>query len=161
MHHRVKKIKFKKGKDATRATLRKLALNFIKHGKIETTLSRAKILKSLMDKLVAKAKKKTEATKNFLLRRLGEKEAIEKLFNTIAPSFNDRESGFVKLIKLLPRLGDGIGMARLEWVKPIVSVKSSKLKVKNTQEKQKENAKSNQGNKTGKRKRNKTSVASL
>ncbi len=157
MKHKVKKIKFKKGKDSAEATMRKLATNFINNGKITTTLSKAKKLKSFIDRLVFKAKEKKESTKNILLKHLGEEKVINKLFDVVAPKFNDRSSGFVRVIKLGQRLGDGAEIARMEWVKPILEVQSvnpakrgEKFKVQSKQ-KQKENGKPNKVNQTGKK----------
>lgn len=127
MRHQVKKIKFKKGQDSTETVRRKLALNFIDHGKIETTVKKAKVLKSLIDQLVYQAKEKNEANKNILLRRLGDPKTVDKLFNLIVPVFSDRNSGFVKLVKTGQRLGDGSEMARVEWVKPVIAVGSGKM----------------------------------
>jgi len=153
MRHKVKKMKFRKGKNASKATMRKLAVNFIDKGKVKTTLAKAKSLKSLIDRLVFKAKEKKESTKNILLKHLGEEKAMNKLFNTIAPKFNDRNSGFVRVIKLGERLGDGAEMGKVEWVKPILEVQSSEFKVQSKQ-KQKENGKANNANQTSKRKGN-------
>jgi large subunit ribosomal protein L17 len=154
MRHRVKKIKFKKGKDAIKALLRKLALNFIKYGKIKTTWAKVRSLKNLIERLTSKAKKKKQSTKNVLLKHLGEKKAVDKLSNLIAPKFDDRETGFVRVIKLGKRLGDGAEMGRIEWVKPIIlEVQGSRFKVQK-KEKQKENAKLNKIDKTVKGKRN-------
>lgn len=145
MKHKVKKIKFKKGKDATEATMRKLAINFINNGRIKTTLAKAKSLKSFIDRLVFKAKEKKESTKNILLRHLGEEKAVNKLFDIVAPKFDDRSSGFVRVIKLGRRLGDGSEVGRVEWVKPIIEVQNKE------KQKQKENGKSNKINQTAKK----------
>lgn len=119
MRHRIKKIKFKKGKDAIKSTIRKLVFNFIKKGKIETTLKKAKILKGLIDSLTAKAQEKKESVKNILFKYLNDKEMIDKIFNSIAPNFKDRKGGFVRIIKTGARFGDGAEMSRIEWVKSI------------------------------------------
>lgn len=148
MRHRVKKIRFKKGRDATKATLRRLALNFIKKGRIKTTWPKIKILKSYIDRLTSKAKKKNQAAKNVLLRELGDKKIINQLFDLIVPHFNNREGGFVKVIRLGRRLGDGAEMGRMEWVEPIMKAKNLKVKEKN---KQKEDGKTNQNNQGAKK----------
>lgn len=119
MKHRIKKIKFRKGKDATKSIIRKLVFNFIKKGRIETTLKRAKILKGLIDSLTAKAQEKKESVKNILFKYLNSKEMVDKIFNSIAPNFKDRKSGFVKIIKTGMRFGDGAEMSRVEWIKSI------------------------------------------
>jgi large subunit ribosomal protein L17 len=127
MRHKVKKIRFGKGKDASEATMRKLALNFIYNGKIKTTLAKAKKLKSFIDRITFKAKEKKESTKNVLLKHFRDERAINKLLDIVAPKFNDRNSGFVRVIKLGKRLGDGAEMGKVQWVKPIIQVKSEKL----------------------------------
>lgn len=128
MRHKQKKIRFRKGRDATRATARKLVLNFIEHGKIETTVTRARTLKSLIDRLVYKAQNKTESNKNVLLSKLGEPKAVVKMFDVIGPHFKNRTGGYVRLVKLGTRLGDGGQIVRVEWIKPIVEAESEKVK---------------------------------
>lgn len=149
MRHKVKKIKLAKGKDANKAMMRKLAVNFIDKGKIQTTLTKAKSLKSLIDRLVSKAKEKKESTKNILLKHLGEEKAVNKLFAVVGPKFNDRNSGFVRVVKIGRRVGDGAEMGKVEWVKAIIEVQSPKLKVKSKSEKK--NEKSNPGDQTSKK----------
>lgn len=124
MRHHVKKIKFRRGQDANRSLIRKLALNFIQKDKINTTVNKAKILKSVIDRLVHKAKEKNETRRVFLLKILNEKSSVTKLFDVIAPVFADRRSGFVKIVKTGVRLGDGAEMARVEWVKQTLKVKN-------------------------------------
>ena len=62
MNKRIKKIKIRKGKDATESVVRKLVVNFITHGKITTTVKRAKIIRSEIDRLVHKAKDKKQSS---------------------------------------------------------------------------------------------------
>lgn len=135
MKHRVKKFQFKKGKDATRSTLRKLALNLIRKGRLETNLKKAKALRSFIDRLVYKAKEKSGANKNVLLKQLSDKKAVNKLFAEVGPIFKKRTGGFVRIIRTGSRFGDGSEMARVEWTKPVIEVKSEKSKVKSTTKK--------------------------
>lgn len=130
MKHRVKKFQFKKGKDATRSTLRKLALNLIRKGRIETNLKKAKALRSFIDRLVYKAKEKSGANKNVLLKQLSDKKAVNKLFAEVGPIFKKRTGGFVRIIRTGSRFGDGSEMARVEWTKPVIEVKSTTKKLK-------------------------------
>ena len=67
MRHRVKKIKFSKGKDANEMLLKKLLSNFLIQGKITTTQKKAKAVKSGIDRIVSKSKNKTQSNKNYLL----------------------------------------------------------------------------------------------
>lgn len=119
MRHKVKKIKFKKGKDATKMMTVKLVRNFLKKGEIITTLKRAKIAKSYIEKLVEKVKIKTEANKNFLLRFIGNKRLINDLFDRIGLALKDVKGGYVRIVKIGKRESDGSESARLEWAYPI------------------------------------------
>lgn len=103
MRHRVKKIKVKGGKDANRMLIRKLTTSFFSKGQLRTTLNRAKILKSHIEKLIDKVKTKRQPNKNYLL--------VENLKNVVG--------GYVRVVKLGRREGDGSPMARLEWAHPL------------------------------------------
>lgn len=120
MRHRVKKIKFRQGKDATDMLMRKLAINFFSRGKLKTTLKKAKVLKSRVEKLVEKVKEKNQANKNYLLRFLGENKLIDLLFENVGPVLKDKTGGYVKVVKLGYRPSDGAPYARLEWAYPVV-----------------------------------------
>lgn len=134
MRHRVKKIKIKKGQDATQSTLKKLLYNFLINNRLETTVKKAKIIKSLLDRLVNRAKLNTQAAINILKKYLPDKKIREKLINIVQEYFNDRISGFTRVVKTNYRLNDGSPLARLEWVKPVVDVEKEKKNDKNQKE---------------------------
>ncbi len=120
MRHSVKKIKFAKGKNATVALIRKLSVNFLKKGKITTTLKKAKVLKPIIERLVEKAKKKTEANKNLLLKYLANWQLVESMFGHVGPAFTTRIGGYVRLVRLGVVGADGNERARMEWTNPII-----------------------------------------
>lgn len=120
MRHRVKKIKFRAGTDANKMLVKKLIYNFLLVGKISSTLKKVKVLKSLVEKAVEKAKEKNEANKNYLLRYVTDKKTMNLLFETIGPTLKDKTGGYVRVVKLGVRNSDGSEMARLEWAYPIV-----------------------------------------
>lgn len=127
MRHRVRKFKFKRGKDANQMLIRKLAGNFFKNNKLETTEAKAKAIKSVIERLVQKAKKTSQANKNYLLKHLGDGELVAKLFRDIGPTQAGQKSGFLKITRLDQRASDGAMMARLNWVTPaIAEVKKEK-----------------------------------
>jgi len=131
MRHGYKKIRFKSGKDAFQMLLRTLTINFLAHGKMETTHKRAKVLKTYIEKLAEKSKEKTEANKNFLLKAFGNnKKTIDFLFNQVGPVVKDKVGGYVRIVKLQQRLSDGSLVCRLEWVYPVVIASEKKEKVK-------------------------------
>lgn len=128
MRHRIKKIKFKKGRDASKMLLRKLLVNFLTKGKIVTTLKKAKVLKSAVERLVEKSKKFSEANKNCLLKILGDCHLVQEQFKTVGTVLKDKIGGYVRVLKLDQRASDGALMAKLEWVYPVILEEKSKKK---------------------------------
>lgn len=139
MRHRVKKIKFKNGKDASKMLVKKLIKNFLKRGKLRTTLKRAKVLRSMIDRIISQAKKDK---KELVSKKINDKQLIKIVFEKIVPVFQKRNSGFVKFKKLGYRLSDGSEMVEVTWTEPVIISETKK---------QKENhAKTDQNNQTKK-----------
>lgn len=107
--------------------MRKLALNFIERGHVETTIPKARALKSLMDRLSYKSLRHQESDKNVLLKHLGDQQVVSKMFTLIGPAFKETTGGFVTMIKLGVRQGDNAEMARIQWTKPLISEPKPKL----------------------------------
>jgi len=138
MRHRVKKIKFKSGKNANSMLMKKLAINFLEKGKIITTKAKAKALISYLEKLLTKAKKESEANRNVMLKRFGNRPIVYRLFKEIGPVLNTKNSGFLKLINLGQRMSDGSERAKVEWTVPVVIKKPKKnIKIKSPEEQKK------------------------
>jgi len=123
MRHGVKKIKFSNGIDANLALTRKLAVNFFLKGKLSTTLSKAKAMKPVIERLIEKMKVKTESNLNYLKQKLDSKEVIEMAYKDISPTIAKINGGYVRVIKLGQRESDGAETARIEWVYPIIKQK--------------------------------------
>lgn len=140
MRHGVKKIKFSKGKDAAVALIRKLSVNFLQRGKLTTTLKRAKVLKSVVEKLVEKAKEKSEANKNMLLRYLADWDLVGRMFSHVGPTFTKRTGGYVRLIRLGVTSTDGTQRARMEWTSPVI-LNDEKVEVHGTKKTSKDQVK--------------------
>jgi len=143
MRHKVKKIKFNFGKDANKALMKKLAVNFLDKGYLETTLAKAKVLKSHLERLIFKMKLKNEANKNFLLKYLNNKKIVDDGFERIGPALSKIQGGYVRIMKLGVRSGDGSFMAKVEWAYPVVK-ETKILEVKKSLD-----GKSNKTNKSG------------
>lgn len=120
MRHGSHKIKVQLGIDANRMLLRKLAINFLTHGKITTTEKKARVLKSYLERLVEKTKDTTQANKNFLLKYLALPKLVESLFSQVGPVFKNRIGGYVTMQKLYERETDGALLMRLSWSTPVV-----------------------------------------
>jgi len=117
MRHRVKKKKFDRTKEQRLALYRSLARALILEERIETTTERAKAVRSFVEKLVTLAKKGDLSARRQALRMLPDRRVIRKLFEDIAPRFEGRNGGYVRVIKLPDRRkGDGAELSLLEWV---------------------------------------------
>ncbi len=110
------KRKFGRVRNQRKALYKALATALIEHGRIETTLAKAKSLSSYADKLVTQAKKADVSAKRMVLENLGIK-ATDKLFKEVGPKFADRNGGYTKILKIGRRKSDGAEMAFIEFVK--------------------------------------------
>lgn len=120
MKHGVKKIKFSFGKNATKMLVRKLVYNFVTKGKITTTKAKAKVIQRVADHLVSKAKVRSEANKNVLLKSTGNVMLTNLMFDKVGPVFKDKTSGFTRFTRLGKRRSDGSEMILVEWTKPVI-----------------------------------------
>ncbi|MBI2611291.1 50S ribosomal protein L17 [Candidatus Gottesmanbacteria bacterium] len=116
MRHQVFGKKLNRDIKERKSLFKNLVSGLVDKGKIVTTEAKAKALKPLVDKLVSIAKKGTLASKRQLLAFFQRREVVNKLEDTIAPAFKDRQSGFTRIIKKGERLGDGAKEAVMEWV---------------------------------------------
>ena len=107
------------------AMLSNMGASLIKHGRIETTLTKAKALRPFIEKVITKAKKAAVATEKkdaIHLRRLALKDirdesAVTLLFNEKVKQFEKRNGGYTRIYKLGPqRIGDAAEMALIEFV---------------------------------------------
>lgn len=104
-------------KGAREALVRGLFSALVKNGRIETSLARAKALKTFADNILSSAKKGDLAARRQLLQKLAQNEtAVVKVFKEILPKMSNRTGGFTRIIKLGGRTGDYAPMARIEWV---------------------------------------------
>lgn len=103
------------------------ASSLIQHERIETTLPKAKELRRVVERLVTKGKSGTQHDRRNVFSVLRNNEAVNKLFNDIAPRFKDRQGGYTRVLKLAEtRLGDAASMAVLEFVDYVLPSQKSK-----------------------------------
>ena len=108
--------------DQRKALLRDLVTDLIINGRIETTEMKAKELRKLADKMVTLGKKNTLASRRqaaelIRFEQADEKQnALQKLFNEIAPKYAKRNGGYTRIYKLGKRQGDAAEMAIIEFV---------------------------------------------
>jgi large subunit ribosomal protein L17 len=103
--------------DIRMSMLRGLVTYLLENGRLETTVYRAKEIRSLADKMITLGKKNTLASRRQALAFITKEEVVVKLFNEIAPSYADRNGGYTRVLKIGPRRGDGAEMAIIELVK--------------------------------------------
>lgn len=117
--HRVKSIALSRTFNQRKALIKGLLVSLIEHGQINTTLTRAKVIKRYFDKLAAKAHKGDVHTRRQIAAFLSHPKAANKLVDVIAPSMKDRRSGFTTISKTTVRRGDASPMALLKLAVPL------------------------------------------
>ena len=117
MHrHGYKGRKFGRERDQRRALLKGLATSLVEHGKIETTLEKAKETSRYIEKVITKAKKGDLASRRQVIAKLSTQAAAFKLVDEIAPQLTARNSGHVRVTRTRLRTGDGAQMATVAFV---------------------------------------------
>ena len=123
MHrHGYKGRKFGRERDQRRALLKGLATSLVMHGKIETTLQKAKETSRYIEKVITKAKKGDLHNRRQVIAALSTQTAAFKLVDEIAPQLTARNSGHVRVVRTRLRVGDGAQLAIIEFVDELKSV---------------------------------------
>lgn len=99
------------------AMLRGMVTLLLENGQIETTLARAKEVRSMAEKMITLGKKNTLASRRAALAYITKESVVTKLFTEIAPSYADRNGGYTRILKLGNRRGDAAEMAIVALVK--------------------------------------------
>ena len=102
--------------DQRRAMLRQLTTSVLEHGRIETTTTRAKEVRKLVDKMITLGKTNTLHTRRQALSYMTQEDVVTKLFEEIAPKYAERNGGYTRIIKIGPRRGDAAEISVLELV---------------------------------------------
>jgi len=133
MRHQVVGRRLGYGPSHQKAMMRSLAGSLIKYETIETTLPRAKELRRLSDRLVTLGKKNSLHARRQAFKLLNDHVLVKKLFDEIAPRFQDRPGGYTRVIKSRFRAGDNAPMSVVTFTtremvkkeKPVVEQDSS------------------------------------
>lgn len=96
------------------AMLRGLVTFLLENGKIETTVTRAKEVRSLTEKMITIAKEDNLHNRRLVLAFVTKEGVVNKLFKDIAPKYADRNGGYTRITRLGPRRGDAAEMAIIE-----------------------------------------------
>lgn len=116
MRHRCRVKKLSKPADQRRALLRALTTEVIRHGRISTTLTRAKVVRSEVDKMITLAKDGSLASRRKALGYLYDKELVQALFEQAPERYSSRNGGYTRILHTIPRRGDNAEMAIIELV---------------------------------------------
>ena len=124
MRHNKRKHKLGVSGPHRSAMMGNLSVALIQHGRIETTLPKARALRPFIEKIITlakKAEKANDAARKLHFRRLAiarvrDKAAVAKLFDELVTEFTDRSGGYTRIYKIGQRIGDAAEMALIEFV---------------------------------------------
>src|SRR6185295_13586611 len=116
MRHAVKGRKLGRISSHREALFRNQLQSLVDKEKIVTTLPKAKELRPIAERVITRGKHGTVHDRRWVLRWVLKRELVKKVFDEIAPRFQERPGGYLRIVKLGPRQGDGAEMAVLELV---------------------------------------------
>ena len=102
--------------DHRTAMLRAMVTYLLENGRIETTVTRAKEVRSMAEKYITLAKDNTLNNKRQAMAFITKENVVRKLFNEIAPKYKDVNGGYCRIVKTGPRRGDAAEMAIIELI---------------------------------------------
>ena len=108
--------KLGKSTDQRKAMLRQQVTDFLNNGRMETTVTRAKEVAPLAEKMITLGKKDTLASRRQALAFITKEDVVTKVFKELAPKYAERNGGYTRITKIGPRRGDAAEMAVLELV---------------------------------------------
>ena len=116
MRHGKIKTRLNRTSSHRTALLRNMASSLIEFERIETTLPKAKVLRSYIERLITLGKSDTTARRRIAFSRLRSKNATTKLFKDLGPRFLGRPGGYVRIIKTGYRAGDASPLGLIEFI---------------------------------------------
>ncbi len=114
MRHRKGGFKLQRNPSARRALLRGLTTNVILRDRVVTTVTKAKAVKPVVEKMITLAKRDTLHSRRQAAAFLNTPAAVKKLFDTLGPRYAQRNGGYTRVVRLGPRKGDGAELALIE-----------------------------------------------
>ena len=102
--------------DHRQAMLRAMVTFLLENGKIETTVTRAKEVRAMAEKMITLGKNNNLHSKRQVFAYVTKEEVVKKLFDEIAPKYADVNGGYCRIVKIGPRRGDAAEMAIIELI---------------------------------------------
>lgn len=138
MRHRRKTKYFSRKSNPRKALIRGLVTSLVEHGRIKTTLAKAKELRRHVERAITAGKKESLHTRRVLLSKYPNQGAVDTILKDLAPRFKDRAGGYTRILKLTSRPGDAAPQAFIEFVDYDAQAYASKkvtVKVRNEKRK--------------------------
>ncbi len=120
MRHLNRDFKINRKPSHVKALLANQVCSLIYHGRIKTTVTKAKEVRRWVEKMVTYAKRGTLHHRRMVIAKIHQKDAVRLLFNEIAPGFMDRSGGYTRIIRLGRRIGDAAPICFLEFVESAI-----------------------------------------
>jgi large subunit ribosomal protein L17 len=114
MRHRCRVHQLGRPADQRKALLRALTTQLLTHGQITTTKARAKAVRSEADRIITLAKEGSLAARRKALGYLYDKDLVHKVFASAPERYGNRQGGYTRILRTVPRRGDNAEMAILE-----------------------------------------------
>lgn len=130
MRHRKKTVKLGRSSAHRDALLANQVVSLIEHLRIKTTLAKAKAVRPFAEKMLTLGKRGDLHARRLAISYLGQKDAVKKLFEDLAPRAATRNGGYTRIVKLGPRQSDSAPMAYIEWVDAPVDVETPAVEEK-------------------------------
>ena len=108
--------KLGRSSDHRKSMLRGLVTYLLENGRIETTVTRAKEVSSMAEKMITIAKDDSLQSKRRVMAYVTQEDVVKKLFDEIAPKYKDVNGGYCRIVKIGPRRGDAAEMCIIELV---------------------------------------------
>ena len=116
MAHRIDGRKLSRKQGPRIALYKNLTVSVLRYERIQTTEAKAKEARQLAEQMITKAKTGGLHSRRQILAKLYDPKVVDKLFDTLAPRFQERPGGYTRIIKIGPRKGDAAPMVQLELV---------------------------------------------
>ena len=116
MRHRANRKNFGRDFNHKKALIRNLVISLVEHGRIKTTLQKAKELRRHADRAITIGKRGGLNSVRILLSKYPNKKMVSEVVDNLSQKFKDRNGGYTRIIKIGNRLGDNAQMAFIEWV---------------------------------------------
>jgi large subunit ribosomal protein L17 len=141
MRHRIATKKLGRNTSHRRALLRNLVTSLMMEERIETTPAKAKAMRPHVEKMITLGKRGDVAARRLALGFLLTRESVDRLFDTIAPRFGDRNGGYLRIIHKGWRTGDGAETCFIELVGSEKAIEAKRAKRAEARSKRKEQIK--------------------